>query len=162
LVFDNESWNFKRSPRLKQLKKSIALAKEGKNLLYGFKDLFRKVKIRTLEDYNRYKSIVDGGLFLTRKSIGIGIIPPVRKVRKLSFRELEFLYSKLAFWPTSFSPSLGKEVTDALDKSSVPCERISRNYAATIGLHSPTGPRKSWGVHPRSNQASWKIPRKGS
>jgi hypothetical protein len=114
LVLDDEPWNFKRSPSLKLLKKSIQRVKERNNPFYEFKDLFCKVKIRNLEEYNRYKSILEGGFFLTRRSIGIGIVPPIRKVKNLSFQDMEFLISKLPFWATSFQLFQMKELALAM------------------------------------------------
>jgi hypothetical protein len=100
-----ESWNLKRSPRLVRLRKSLAKVVRGKCPFYQFKDLLRNVKIRSLGSYNRYKSILEGGFLLTRRSIGIGILPPIRKVVNLSFREMEILISKLPFWATSYDKS---------------------------------------------------------
>jgi hypothetical protein len=104
-ILDSQSWNFKRSPCLKQLKNSLRKVVRGANPFYEFKDLFKKVKVDTLGIYNRLKSILNGGLLVTTRSIGFGLIHPIRKVGRLSFREMELLVSKLPFWATSYSYS---------------------------------------------------------
>jgi hypothetical protein len=99
---DNESWNLKRSPRLKRLRWSLAKVVKGENPFYKFKDLLKKVKVRSLGAYNRYKSILDGGFLVGARSIGIRVTPQIRKVVSLSFREMEILISKLPYWATSY------------------------------------------------------------
>jgi hypothetical protein len=97
-----ESWNFKRSPRLKKLRKSLNQVIKGNNAFYKFKAIFANVKISTPGEYNRYMSILSEGLLVTARPIGIRITPLIRKVRNLSYQDLEFLISKLPFWATSY------------------------------------------------------------
>jgi hypothetical protein len=101
----HEPWNFKRSPSLRRLKKSLIQVKRGKCPYFKFKDLFRKIKIRTLGRYNRVMSILEDGLLVTARPIGIRLTAQIRRVRKLSFRDLETLVSKLPFWATSYRPA---------------------------------------------------------
>jgi hypothetical protein len=112
-----ESWNFKRSPSLTRLKKSLRRVIEGNNAFYKFKSIFRNVKITTPERYNRCMSILYGGLIVSTKPIGIGIVPPIRKVRKLSFQDLEFLISKLPFWATSYRFEVLFKLASAISSS---------------------------------------------
>lgn len=137
-IIDTELWNLKRSPHLKALRRSVNKAKEGKNPFFRFKDLFRKVKIRSPGEYNRYKSILEDGFFLTRKSIGIGIIPPIRRVKRLSYQEMEFLISKLPFWATSYK--FAEICKLARVASNYLPNRNTRNYAAHRGYLPPPGP----------------------
>jgi hypothetical protein len=100
-----ESWNFLRGSRLKRLRKSLNQVIEGRNPFYKFKGIFNNVKIHNLGYYNRLTAILDNGYVLSGRPIGIGIVPPIRRVWKLSFREVEFLISKLPFWATSYKYS---------------------------------------------------------
>jgi hypothetical protein len=102
LVIDRELWNFKRGPNFKQLKKSIVKVKEGRNPFFKFKDLFQQVQIRAPDELRRYNAILKGGILLSKRSLGIKITPLIRKVNKLSYRDMEFLISKLPFWATSY------------------------------------------------------------
>ena len=102
MVIRQELWNLKRSPHLRRLSRAVAKVKEGRNPFFKFKDLFRKVKVRHPGDYNRYNTILSGGILFTRRSIGIRLTDQIRKVKKLSYREMETLISKLPFWATSY------------------------------------------------------------
>jgi hypothetical protein len=98
-----DSWNLKRSPRLKRLKASRNQVRKGFCPYRKFKDLFKSVKIHSLKVYNRYKPILENGLLLTRRSIGNRVTPQIRKVTRLSFKEMEIIISKLPFWATSYT-----------------------------------------------------------
>jgi hypothetical protein len=113
----NEPWNLLRSPSLKRLKKSLAQVKKGNNPFYKFKDQLREVKIRTLGRYNRLMSALSGGLLFTAYPIGCWVTPCIRKVRKLSFRDLEILVSKLPFWATSYRPATLHRVVNIVEET---------------------------------------------
>jgi hypothetical protein len=98
----NEPWNFLRSPSLRRLKSSLMKVKRGLCPFYEFKDLFKKVEIRTSGRYNRILALLEGGLLYSALPIGSRITPQIRKVRKPSFRNLEIIVSKLPFWATSY------------------------------------------------------------
>jgi hypothetical protein len=102
-IFEDESWNLKRSPRLKKLKKNFKKVVEGRNPYYQFKDVFKNVKIRHLGNLDRYKSILNGGFLATTRSIGIRVTAQIRKVENLSIRDMEILISKLPYWATSYT-----------------------------------------------------------
>jgi hypothetical protein len=102
-ILEDESWNLKRSPRLKKLKKNFKKVVRGKNPYYQFKDVFKNVKIRNLGNLDRYKSILKGGFLATTRSIGIRVTAQIRKVENLSTRDMEILISKLPFWATSYT-----------------------------------------------------------
>lgn len=102
MVIQHELWNLKRSPHLRRLSRAVTKVKEGRNPFFKFKDLFQSVKIRHPDDYTRYNAILEGGILLTRRSIGIRLTNQIRKVKKLSYREMEILISKLPFWATSY------------------------------------------------------------
>jgi hypothetical protein len=102
-LFEDESWNLKRSPRLKKLKKNFKKVVAGKNPFYQFKDVFKNVKIRNLGNLDRYKSILKGGFLATTRSIGIRVTAQIRKVGNLSTRDMEILISKLPYWATSYT-----------------------------------------------------------
>jgi hypothetical protein len=162
MVIDHELWNFKRSPNLRRLKFSVAKVKEGKNPFFKFKDLFREVQIRSPDELSRYNAILKGGILFTKRSIGIRITPLIRKVRKLSCREMEFLISKLPFWATSYRHDQMIKLAFVIYSHSLrgKCEALSQHtQRLTI---SPPGPRKPWGVHPRPTQAMLEDPVQGS
>lgn len=156
MVIDHELWNLRRSPHLKQLKRAILQVKRRRNPFFKFKNLFRKVKVRNPGDYSRYNTILKGGIFLTRKSIGIKVGTNIRKAKKLSYRDLEILISKLPFWATSYRYRQMTELAYAI------IGRRPRETRETLSLPSaykpPPGPRKSWGAHPRSNQTMLENP----
>jgi len=102
MVIQHELWNLKRSPHLRRLTRAVAKVKEGRNPFFKFKNLFRTVKIRHPGDYHRYNTILEGGILLTKRSMGIRLTDQIRKVKKLSYREMEILISKLPFWATSY------------------------------------------------------------
>jgi hypothetical protein len=146
---DNEPWNLKRSPCLARLKNSLSLVKEGKNPFFKFKDLLTKIKIRTLGEYNRYMTILEGGLILTRKPIGIKVTPLIRKVKTLSFRDIEIIVSKLPYWASSYeSCDIQKLAGVAKSHSSYRCAKQCRPK----GFYPPPGPMNPWYVRSRSNQ----------
>lgn len=149
----NEPMNFKRSPRLKQLRESLRQTKEGRNPYFRFKDLFRKVKVRTQRHYDRYMSILEDGLLITKRSIGIRVTPLIRKVKKLSFRELEILISKLPFWATSYRPATIYRLVVQAARNCWPYKDM-RDIAA-LGDFSelPPGPCYSMVRTPRTDQA---------
>jgi hypothetical protein len=162
MVIDHELWNFKRSPNFKQLKFSVAKVKEGRNPFFKFKDLFQQVQIRSPDELSRYNAILKGGILLSKRSIGIRITPLIRKVRKLSCRDMEFLISKLPFWATSYRHDQMIKLAFVIYSHSL------RGTSETLSQHtqrltiSPPGPRKPWGVHPRPTQAMLEDPDIGS
>jgi hypothetical protein len=122
---DEEPWNLKRSPRLRQLKKAKLKVKYGRNPFFQFKDLFSKVKIQNLGVANRYMTILKGGLLLTKRSIGTWVTPQIRRVASPSFRELEIIISKLPFWATSYSfPKIRKLAF------------LVKHYQVSVGNHA--------------------------
>jgi hypothetical protein len=136
---NHESWNLKRSPRLRRLKNSLAKVKGGRNPFYQFKDLFQNVKIRNLGEYNRYKAILEDGFLLTGRSIGIWITPQIRRVKSLSIREMEIVISKLPFWATSYEFSQIRRLALMISNHGCLVRACETNVAkAETGL--PPGP----------------------
>jgi hypothetical protein len=147
-----EPWNLKRSPRLRRLRKALNQVVRGQNPFYKFKDLFKSVEIRTLGRYNRVMSILKDGLVISTKSIGIRVTAQIRKVKRLSFRDVEFLISKLPYWATSYSHA--QMCTLAVLAGSYMPVRPMRSSSPNLKADSipPPGPRNPWCVHPRTSR----------
>jgi hypothetical protein len=117
--FPDEPWNLLRSPSLRRLKLSLMRVKKGNNPFYKFKDLCRHVKIRTPGRYKRFMSILSGGLVITPLPLGCWVSPQIRKVRKLSFQDLETLISKLPYWATSYEPEIFHKIAVLVENDHV-------------------------------------------
>jgi hypothetical protein len=148
--FDEESWNFKRSPRLKQLRNNWFKTVKGRNPFYRFKDLFKNVKINTLGMYNRLKALLDRGLLVTTRSIGVGIKHPLRRISSPSIQDVEFIISKLPFWVTSYKFSEISKIA-FLVLSQMPCGKFAK-FVQTQQIGLPTGPTMSVVRTPRTNR----------
>jgi hypothetical protein len=142
-LLESQSWNFKRSPYLARLRKNLNKVIEGDNPFYRFKDVFRKGRINIPGKYNRLKNLLDKGLLVTTRTIGVGIIYPIRKVRKPSLQEVEFIISKLPFWATSYKFTTIRKIA-FLIKCQVPVRPCEASLPKTDGL--PTGPVNPWCV----------------
>jgi hypothetical protein len=148
----NESWNLKRSPCLRRLTSSLNKVKHGKNPYFQFKDLLVSARVRSLGAYNRYKSILEGGFFVSAKPVGVWITPQIRKAKNLSFQDMEILISKLPFWATSYTPaqiarllSLVRNQVSTKGKAKQCHQQRSMDYLR-VPLSAP------WCVLPRTNR----------
>jgi hypothetical protein len=139
---DSESWNFKRSPHLIRLRKNLNKVIGGRNPFYRFKDLFKR-KILKPGILKRLNNLLDGGLLVTTRALGVGIKHPIRKVRKLSFQDMELLISKLPFWATSYSFTTISKIAFLMN-SQVPVRPCEASLPKTDG--SPPGPVNPWCV----------------